>query len=370
MFKIYSGKDNLIRVNIETGFALFSFGKNYFCSMNFITGSTGLVGGYLILELLKRGEKVRALRRSTSSMDVLHRIFEAYEPDNWEAYLKKIEWVEGDVLNYHSLEEAMKDVKDVYHSAGFVSYQPRDKAKIYQINQKGTENMVNAAMAQNVRKFCYVSSISALGSPKHDRDYHTEEDFFQTGDTNTHYGYSKYYGEQEVWRAAEEGLNMVIVNPSVILGYGDPEKGSTKLFTKVYDGLKFYTPGSTGFIDVRDVVNTTIALTKGDFLNERYILNAENRSFYEVFGMVADALGKTPPHIKASPWMGEVYWRLEAIKSYLSGKQAIVTKETARAGQRQSAYSNEKVKKALDYDFIPLEESIKHIGGLIKKTLD
>ena len=337
--------------------------------MNFITGSTGLVGGYLILDLLRRGEKVRALRRSSSSMDVIHRIFKAYEPENWETLFKKIEWVEGDVLNYLSLEGAMKDVKDVYHSAGFVSYQPRDKAKIYQINQKGTENMVNAALAQNVRKFCYVSSIAALGSPKQERDYHTEEDFFQTGDSNTQYGYSKYYGEQEVWRAAEEGLNMVIVNPSVILGYGDPDKGSTKLFTKVYDGLKFYTPGSTGFVDVRDVVETMIALTQGNFSKQRYLINAENRSFYEVFKMVAESFGKTPPNIKAQPWMGEIYWRIEAIKSFLTGKQAIVTKETARAGQRHSAYSNKKVKKALNYEFKPLKESVNHIGGLIQKTL-
>ena len=68
--------------------------------------------------------------------------------------------------------------------------------------------------------------------------------------------------------------------------------------------------------------------------------------------------------------MGEVYWRMEAVKSFLTGKQAIVTKETARAGQRHSAYSNEKVRKALNYDFIPLAESINHIGGLIKTTLD
>lgn len=343
--------------------------KTTFVDMNFVTGSTGLVGGYLILELLRRNEEVRALKRASSSMDVIERIFKTYEPENWKDYLDKIEWVEGDVLDYYSLEEAMIGVKDVYHSAGFVSYQPKDKPTIYSINQKGTENMVHAAMAQNVRKFCHVSSIAALGAPKKNAEYHTEEDFFQTSDRNTAYGFSKYYGEQEVWRAAEEGLNMVIVNPSVILGFGDHTKGSTQLFTKVNEGLRFYTPGATGFVDVRDVVNTMIGLAKSEVSNSRFIINGANASFKEVFGMIAKTFGKEPPKIEAKPWMGEIYWRLEAVKSFLTGQQALVTKETARAGQHVSKYSNQKVCETLDYTFYPLPETIGHIASLLKKDL-
>ncbi len=344
--------------------------KTTFVIMNFVTGSTGLVGGYLILELLRRKERVRALKRASSSLDVIKNIFKAYEPEHWKDYLEKIEWVDGDVLDYYSLEEAMTGVKDVYHSAGFVSYQPKDKPKIYSINQKGTENMVHAAMAQNVRKFCYVSSIAALGAPKKELDYHTEEDFLQTGESNTNYGFSKFYGEQEVWRASEEGLNMVIVNPSVILGFGDHTKGSTKLFTKVNDGLKFYTPGATGFVDVRDVVNTMIALTQSEVSNARFILNGANASFKEVFEMIAKTFGKEPPKTEAKPWMGEIYWRLEAVKSFFTGQQALVTKETARAGQRISEYSNKKVSETLNYEFYPLPETIEHIASLLKKELD
>lgn len=338
--------------------------------MNFITGSTGLVGSYLILELLRRGEKVRALRRSSSSMDVVQRVFRAYEPESWQDMYNQIEWVEGDVLDFYSLQDAMEGVKDVYHSAGFVSYQPKDRGKLYEINQKGTENMVNAAMAQNIRKFCYVSSISAIGAPPQDRTELTEEDFLQKGTSNTHYGFSKFYGEQEVWRAGEEGLNMVIVNPSVILGFGDYSKGSTQLFTKINEGLKFYTPGTTGFVDVRDVVNAMIALTKSEVSQQRFIINAVNLSFKEMFALIADSFGVKPPHIRASYWMGEVYWRLEALKSMLSGQQAIVTKETAQAGQRRNIYSSARLKSVLGYEYIPIEETVKHIAGLLKPELD
>jgi nucleoside-diphosphate-sugar epimerase len=337
--------------------------------MNFVTGSTGLVGAYLILDLLRRGEKVRALRRSTSSVAVIKRVFSLYEPERWNDLYNKIEWIEGDLLDFYVLQDAMEGVKDVYHSAGFVSYQPEDYNSLYEINQKGTENMVNAALAQNIRKFCYVSSISTLGAPDPGRKEHTEEDFLQKGTANTHYGFSKYYGEQEVWRGAEEGLNMVIVNPSIILGFGDYSKGSTQLFTKIYDGLKFYTPGTTGFVDVRDVVKIMVVLTKSDISLQRFIINAVNLPFREMFALVAKAFNKRPPHIQASYWMGEVYWRLEAIKSALTGQKALVTKETARAGQRQNYYSSARVKEVLDYEFIPIEETVEHIAGVLRKEL-
>lgn len=336
--------------------------------MNFVTGGTGLVGAYLLMELSRRKKNVRALRRSTSAMDVTKNVFKKYLGDQWEKFYNKIEWIEGDILDMPSLEEALNGADYVYHSAGYVSYQPRDKQKLFDINQQGTENMVNASLNASVRKFLYVSSIAALDKPSN-KGVHKEEQVWKNSESSSNYGQSKYLGELEVWRGLEEGLNMVIINPSIILGYGDYRKGSTKLFTKVHDGLKFYTGGVSGFVDVRDVVNIMIELMNSEINGERFIVNSEDVSFKRIFDLIAAQFGKPAPKWKATPLMGEIYWRLEWIKSKLSGQQAIVTRETSRAGQRLNYYANDKIKQALGYEFIPVEQTIKEIASILEEEL-
>ena len=315
--------------------------------MNFVTGGTGLVGAYLLKKLIEQGEAVRALRRSSSSLDVPKNVFQAYFGDEWEEKFKQIEWAEGDILNPLSLEEALEGVDFVYHSAGYVSYQPEDKEKLFSINQMGTANMVNMSLRQNVKKFLYVSSIAALDKPV-DGGYHKEEILSKSSGSSSNYGKSKYLGELEVWRGFEEGLSMVIVNPSIIFGYGNPDKGSTKLFKKIFDGLSFYTPGTSGFVDVKDVVEVMIRLMDSDISGERFIVNGENLKFKEVFEMIAEAFGVKPPKTMATPFMSEIYWRLEWLKSKLTRQQALVTRETSKAGQKNNYYSNEKIKERLN----------------------
>lgn len=337
--------------------------------MNFVTGGTGLVGAYLLKSLVERNEPVRALRRPASSQEVPKNVFKAYFKDNWEEKYNLIEWADGDILDSQSLEEALSGVDYVYHSAGYVSYQPEDKEKLFSINQIGTANMVNMSLSQNVKKFLYVSSIAALDKPV-DEGYHKEEILSKSSGSSSNYGKSKYLGELEVWRGLEEGLSMVIVNPSIIFGYGNPDKGSTKLFKKIFEGLNFYTPGTSGFVDVKDVVEVMIQLMDSDITGERFIVNAENLKFKEVFEMIAEAFGVKPPKTMATPFMSEVYWRLEWLKSKLTRRQALVTRETSRAGQRNNYYSNEKIKERLNYQFIPVRETITEIAGFLKEEFD
>lgn len=337
--------------------------------MNFVTGGTGLVGAYLLKELILREEPVKALRRSSSSLNVPKNVFQAYLGENWQQHFNKIEWVEGDILDPVSLEDALEGIDYVYHSAGYVSYQPEDKQKLFDINQKGTANIVNASLTHGVKKFLYVSSISALDKPING-NLHKEDHLMKAAKSPTNYGKSKQLGELEVWRGLEEGLNVVIINPSIILGYGNPEKGSTKLFSKIYSGLKFYTPGTSGFVDVKDVVAIMIRLMNSDISGERFIVNAEDIPFRELFQYIADAFDKPTPKWKATTWMGEIYWRLEWLKSKLTGQQAIVTRETAQAGQRHNYFSNEKIKQALRYQFIPIQDTVNEITGLLRNDLN
>ena len=337
--------------------------------MNFVTGGTGLLGSYLLLELTKRNESVRALRRDTSSMDVIKNVFKTYFEEDWEKYFEKIEWVNGDILDIVSLQGAMNEVDYIFHSAGYVSFQPEDKKKLFQINQQGTANVVNAALKKNVKKLIYVSSTAALDKPDND-NVHKEDQTWSNSKSATHYGKSKYLGELEAWRGYEEGLDVVIVNPSIILGYGDYSKGSTKLFTKVYNGLKFYTGGTGGFVDVKDVVEVMLQLMNSDIHGRRFIVNAEDVRFKQIFELIAKAFDKPAPKWRANPFMAGIYWRLEWLKSKLTGQQAIVTRETSKAGQRHSYYSNQKIKETLGYQFIPIQDTIHEIASILKKELD
>ena len=323
--------------------------------MIFLTGGTGLVGAHILLKLTESGQKVKALKRKRSSLTVIKNIFSHYKKTD---LLKSIEWIEGDLLDLFSLQEGIKGCNTVIHCAAIVSFNPKDFKKVMKINVEGTANIVNICLENNIEKLAYISSIATLNDEKN--QVRTEDSFWKESKSNSQYAKSKYLSEQEVWRGIEEGLNSIIVNPSVILGPGDWKKGSSQMFEKVWKGLKFYSSGSTGYIDVLDVAKCVVKLLEKEIINERFILNAENKKYRDIFDSIAENLNKPKPHIKVSPLIKEIVWRIEWLKSLITNKSPLITKETANTAMKNKSFSNEKIIKALDYKFIPIEESIKH----------
>lgn len=323
--------------------------------MIFLTGGTGLVGAHILLKLTESGQKVKALKRKRSSFTVIRNIFSHYKKTD---LLKSIEWIEGDLLDLFSLQEGIKGCNTVIHCAAIVSFNPKDFKKVMKINVEGTANIVNICLENNIEKLAYISSIATLNDEKN--QVRTEDSFWKESKSNSQYAKSKYLSEQEVWRGIEEGLNSIIVNPSVILGPGDWTKGSSQMFEKVWKGLKFYSSGSTGYIDVLDVAKCVVKLLEKEIINERFILNAENIKYRDIFDSIAENLNKPKPHIKVSPLIKEIAWRIEWLKSLITNKSPLITKETANTAMKNKSFSNEKIIKALDYKFIPIEESIKH----------
>ena len=323
--------------------------------MIFLTGGTGLVGAHILLKLTESGQKVKALKRKRSSLTVIKNIFSHYKKTN---LLQSIEWIEGDLLDLFSLQEGIKGCNTVIHCAAIVSFNPKDFKKMMKINVEGTANIVNICLENNIDKLAYISSIATLNDEKN--QVRTEDSFWKESKSNSQYAKSKYLSEQEVWRGIEEGLNSIIVNPSVILGPGDWQKGSSQMFEKVWKGLKFYSSGSTGYIDVVDVAKCVIKLLEKEIINERFILNAENKKYRDIFDSIAENLNKPKPHIKVSPLIKEITWRIEWLMSLITNKSPLITKETANTAMKNKSFSNEKIIKALDYKFIPIEESIKH----------
>lgn len=321
--------------------------------MILITGGTGLVGSQILYDLAASGTKIRALRRTGSSMNIVNRLFLA-NPQ----YLHNIEWFEGDINDAFSIEDAMKDIETVYHSAGFISFFSSEKNKMMTINAEGTANVVNMALKTGVKRFCHVSSVAALGR-KDGEKFIDEKSWWKTSSQNSNYAISKYGSEREVWRGIEEGLSAFIINPSIIIGAGNWKTGSTQMFSQVWKGLSFYTDGITGFVDVRDVSKAAILLMKKGVSNERYIINAENLSYRNIFDLIATNLGRPKAKIKVNKFFAEIGWRGELIKSFFMQKSPLITKETARNSFMQWNYSSEKIKKEIGINFISMEKSIK-----------
>jgi nucleoside-diphosphate-sugar epimerase len=329
--------------------------------MAFITGANGLLGSHLALVLLQNGEEVTALKRKSSDLSYMQKTFEAYSSNSHELF-DKINWIDGDILDFHFIDEVISNHKEVYHTAAMVSFNPEDHKKMLQVNIEGTSQIVNSCI-KHKSKLVYCSSIAALGRGKGTKAT-TENDFRDSTFKSSVYSRSKFEAEQEVWRGIAEGLDAAIVNPSVILGPGDWSKSSCQLFKTVADGLKFYTNGTNGYVDARDVANIMFKLMKSDITAERFVVSAENISYKTLFTYIAESLNLKSPSLLANKFLSELSWRLLKMISLVTRKKPLITKETAQSANSHYYYSSEKVIKTLDYSFIPIKDSINTIGKI------
>ena len=328
--------------------------------MVLITGGTGFLGSYIIKELIEKNYSVRAIRRSTSKLPFY------ISP----AIFEKVEWVEADILDTVSLEEAMEGVEAVIHSAAMISFHKNDKARLYQVNVQGTANVVNTALEKNISRFVHVSSVAALGRSKIS-SHINEEKKWQENKINTHYAVSKYRAELEVWRAMGEGLNAVIINPSTVLGYGDWNTSSCRIFKTIYDGFSWYSTGINGFVDIEDVARIAVLLMECNLFEQRFIVNADNWTFRQLFNTIADGFDKKHPYRRATPFLGSIAWRMEKVKSLFSGNRPLLTKESARVAHNQAFFSNDKLLAALPgFSFTHLQESINKACKKYLKTIN
>ncbi|MEP6615626.1 MAG: NAD-dependent epimerase/dehydratase family protein [Ginsengibacter sp.] len=312
--------------------------------MILVTGGSGLVGSELISQLLERGEEIIAIHHNSPLQAAAH---------------TNLRTIECDILDTSILELAMAGAEQVYHCAAAISFHQKDVEKLFNINVRGTANVVNAAIDAGVRKIVHVSSVSALGRIRNDQII-TEDMNWTEKSSNSEYGKSKYFGEMEVWRGAGEGLQVVVVNPSTILGAGDWNQGSSEIFKSVYKEFPWYSDGISGFVDVKDVAKAMILLMNSEISHERYILNSENTSFKNVFTEIAKCFGKKLPVKKVTPLLAEMVWRWEALSSRFSGKDPMITRETARTALASVYFDNTKILKALPgFQFLPVNDSIR-----------
>ena len=309
-----------------------------------VTGGSGLVGTELLLQLAQTSDEIIAIYNNSPI---------TIKSDN-------ITPCQCNILDTTALEEIFQGITHLYHCAAIVSFSPRNRKELFAINIEGTANVVNAAIEAGVTKMVHVSSVAALGRIREDEAI-SEKMQWTEEHSNSEYGKSKFLGEMEVWRGVGEGLDAVIVNPSLILGAGDWNKGSSEIFKSAYDEFPWYTEGISGFVDVRDVARAMILLMDSEIRNERFIVSADNVSFKDVFSGIASSFNKKLPSKKVTPLIAEVVWRWESIKSKFTGKDPLLTKETVRTAQAKVFFDNTKLKEALKgFQYLPLEETIRH----------
>ena len=330
--------------------------------MILITGATGLVGSHLAMHLLENDQKIRAIYRDEKSIVKTKNLFEIYN----KLYLfEKINWVKADINDISALDIAFADIEQVYHCAALISFDPKEEEKLRKTNIEGTANIVNFCLSKNVKKLCFVSSIAALGDLLDHEKIITEDTEWNPEKSHSFYAISKYGAEIEVFRGQQEGLNVIIVNPGVILGAGFFDSGSGEIFSKVKKGLSFYTNGITGFVSANDVVKSMFLLMKSDIHGEKFVLISENCSYKYLVETIANSLNVKKPTTKISKFITQIAWRIDWILANIFFQKRKISKDLANSLHSENYYSNEKIKQTLNFEFETVFDTVNKVSKFV-----
>lgn len=325
-----------------------------------------MVGAHLLFELATAGEDIRAIHRKSSDLQKVKKVFSYYtSAENAEELFSSIEWQVSDITNIPALTEAFKEVRKVYHCAALVDMGANMEKAMRKVNIKGTANVVNLCIANKIEKLCYVSSIASLGRPLNG-DIVSESSLWNPEEDHSDYAISKYGAEIEVWRGSQEGLQIVMVNPGVIIGPGFWNSGSGSAFSRIDKGLNYHFPKVTGFVGIKDVVQAMQTLMESDIRNEKFILVSENLSFTEFFSLTADSIKRPRPNKLLKKWMINLGWFFQKIGSLFGSKQQF-SSNSAEALYERTYFSSEKIKNELSFNFTPITEVIAETGNFYRQ---
>lgn len=336
--------------------------------MILVTGATGLVGSHLLLYLTQNNETLRATHREGSDLKRVEQLFSEFLPTQGRSLFSRIQWVVAGLNDLPALEEAFQGIKQVYHCAAMISFDSAEYWALRKTNIKGTANVVNLCISNKIDKLLYVSSIATLDRGLGDKIV-SETSAWNQELPHNQYAISKYGGEMEVWRASQEGVPVVIVNPGVIIGPGFWNSGSGVMFTQIQKGLKYTFPKVTGFVGVNDVVKAMIQLMESEIENNQYVLVAENTSFAKILKSIASSLGKPEPSKHLRPWMIYIGWLYQSSLGRLLGQQKNLTRSSHKNLFQETRYSSEKIKDTLNLEFESMDQVIRQTGLIFLSNL-
>ena len=321
-----------------------------------LTGATGLVGSHTLLKLVENGVYVKAFVRPNS--DYRNRIEEVFSLFNQPASLldQYVTFFEGDILNIGDLEDALDGIESVIHTAAIVREGFETSDRLMKVNVEGTSNLVNLCLDLNVSWFLHLSSVSTLGP---NPEGLVDEDFFFKANPNTSsYALSKYLAEQEVWRASEEGLPVVILNPSIILGASRSMQSSSAIFHAAKKGISFYTNGLHGYVDVIDVSTVIHYLYNIRFSGKRFIVSSQNIENFDFLNAVCESMNSAPPRIRFQKWMTLPAIIIGVIDKIFHKNSTKINRKLLRSAQGRNAYDNARIIEKTGIQFKTVRTSI------------
>jgi nucleoside-diphosphate-sugar epimerase len=318
-----------------------------------VTGATGFIGSHLMCHLAQKDIFPVAMFRHESNKKRVWKQFESQFADAQKRF-DKITWRKADFRDLPSLDAAFEGISHVYHCAGYISLAQRDAKKLLEINEKGSAYLVNLCLSHSVKKLVYVSSIAALGNDPSISVIDENTPWDNNIDKNP-YAYSKYGGEMEVWRAMQEGLNAVIVNPGIVLGKDSPIE---TLLLRHKKGLRWCTTGNNAFVNIQDVITLMDKLMDSKIEGERFILVAENWSGKVMVETLLKS-GDFRPRVFFIP-KGFLYflWGLEHLMQLLGIRRRFLTRAIISGQYEQKTIDGSKIKSFVDFEYSPITKLI------------
>ena len=321
-----------------------------------VTGANGLLGSFIVRKLIEEQASFIAIKRADSDISLLHDVQE------------KIYWRDADILNPLLLNEALEGCTCVIHSAAIVSFNPHKAKLVMEINARGTRNVVDACILKNIKRLVHISSVAALGRQK-DQVSINEENKWINNPLNSVYDESKYFSELEVFRGQEEGLSTIIINPSFILAPADWNRSSARLFKYISRKNSFYMDGFLNYVDVRDVSSVVYQLLDSNIQAQRYIVSAGNISYKELFEKIAVQFNSKPPTLKIPKEIATFIAKLEVLRSWFTGSEPLITRETALRSGSSFIYDNQKIRNTLNFEFQPIDKTLSWCSEYYKKKM-
>ncbi|MXX97931.1 MAG: NAD-dependent epimerase/dehydratase family protein [Rhodothermaceae bacterium] len=319
-----------------------------------VTGATGFLGSELVYQLLEVGYHIRIFRRETSKLDLLSPV------------VNDIEHVTGDdITDLEALRRAMKNVQVVFHVAGNVKFGSRS---LNHVNVRGTAAVVDAARETGIERLVHTSSVAAIGTS----EGVISDENAEWQDKPWPYAQSKHMAELEVQRSIAEGLDAVIVNPSLILG---PDRSGGKALNLTHDyALKIragrawlYPTGGTNVVDVADVAAGHLAALEHGQTGVRYILGSENLSWKSIISTLAEALGVKPPRIPLPYNLALVGGGFIDLLSFMMGRRSPLGRSTVTYALKTREYSNTRAISELGCSFRPFSETAQRVADSLKR---
>lgn len=319
-----------------------------------VTGANGFLGSWVTRALVQDGHEVHALVRKNSDLSELNGV--------------SCRLVQGDVTDIPSLLESFKGMDAVFHLAGVIAYKKSQRAMMDKVNVQGTANVVSVCREYKVPRLVYLSSVVAVGAGFTSQDVLNEKSAYNVHELNLGYFETKHEAEKIVKAACDKGeINAVILNPSTIYGAGDAKKGSRKMQLKVAKGkLKFYTSGGVNVVAVEDVVQGILSAWKNGRNGERYILAGENLLIKDLFGLIAEAAGVTPPSLQLPDGVLHAVGALGDCLEKM-GLKGPLSRENAYTATMYHWFDSAKAQKELQFRPRPAKEAIQNSVRWIKE---